>query len=125
MRDRFNLLAMTLTTLCAVSLGTLALTATPASAQCDVPLISQRISTPPNVMILLDSSGSMNGVMYHAEYDQTVTWSGELTWTTNYKVTTAGSYTPNSFLSSAGDDSTTASLVSGLTDAKASIRETT
>lgn len=87
-----------------------------AAAQCDIPLISQRISTPPNVMILLDSSGSMNGVMYHPDYDQAVMWSGPFEWGTTYKVNTSDTYKPSSFLSTAGIDTvaTTAELVSGL-----------
>lgn len=101
--------------LAALALAALLMAPVAAAAQCDIPLISQRISTPPNVMILLDSSGSMNGVMYHPDYDQKTLWSGGFDWDTNYKVSSAGTYTPSDFLSSAGaDTTTTAELVSGL-----------
>lgn len=95
-------------------LASLILAPAVAVAQCDIPLIAQRVSTPPNVMILLDTSGSMNGAMFHADYDQTVIWSGDFQWNTTYKVSAAGAYTPDSFLGDGAPTSPSANLISGL-----------
>lgn len=92
----------------------MALTPGGAAAQCDIPLIAQRVSTPPNVMILLDNSGSMNEAMWHASYDNSVRYSGAFDWDTMYYVGSAGSYSPRSFLGSPATKTIKANLVDGL-----------
>lgn len=76
-----------------------------AHAQCDVPLIAQQVAVAPNVMIVFDNSGSMNEVMYHEDYDQGVTYSGDFTNATVYNVGADMLYTRNGV---------TAQLVAGL-----------
>lgn len=109
MRIRLNLL----TAACVTALVAVALPVA-ATAQCDIPLIAQQVSTPPNVMILLDTSGSMNSVMYHTDYDQSVSWSGAFNRTDDYRVKTADNYSPESFLGGASATTPTAHLVAAL-----------
>ncbi len=64
-------------------------------AQCDVPLIAQQVSVAPNVMILLDNSGSMNEVMYHEAYNPDVVYPGDFTTNAMYYVGGDMVYTTN------------------------------
>jgi type IV pilus assembly protein PilY1 len=78
--------------------------------QCDVPLMVTQGVVPPNVLIILDSSGSMREALTHPDYDPSVAWSGNFTAMTAYSVAVTGSYTPNSF-NSAWPSSPSAPLV--------------
>jgi len=104
---------LTMTVLCVVTLGTLTMGAPAVLAQCDVPLISQQNSGAPNVMILLDSSGSMNTPIYHSDYTRTTQWSGAFDWDDDYKISSAGSYVPDDIIGN-GDNTLSAELIAGL-----------
>ena len=50
---------------------------------CEVPpFVSQTL--PPNVMLILDNSGSMNHAIYHSSYEPTTTYSGDYSTDTTY-----------------------------------------
>ncbi len=68
-----------------------------AHAACDVPLSIVRTVGEAKVLIILDSSGSMNEPMYHDDYDDQVTYSGKFNPTDEYYVSSDGNYTPKSF----------------------------
>lgn len=70
---------------------------TVALGQCDVPLIAQTASVPPNVMILMDSSGSMNTIMWHEEFDNSIAWTGNFNRWTEYAVGADSLFAPSSF----------------------------
>lgn len=101
----------------ATTLGLLLLAAGAASSAhaqaCDIPMLSQRVSVPPNVMIVMDNSGSMNEAMFHADYDPSVTWSGNFAQNTVYYVGSSGNKTPRSF-NSTWPSTPSAYLVRGL-----------
>ncbi len=80
-----------------------------AMAQCDVPLEVQQGSVPPNVLIVLDTSGSMNTIITHEDYDYKITWSGPFDSNDKYRVSSAGLKSPSSF-NSTWDTSPTAPL---------------
>lgn len=93
---------------------TTALATSSAHAQaCDVPMLSQRVSVPPNVMIVMDNSGSMNEAMFHPDFDQNVVWSGNFNSTKVYYIGSNGYRTPRNF-SSYWPSSPSAYLVEGL-----------
>ena len=71
------------------------------AAECDVPLVAQTVAVPPNVMILMDSSGSMRESMRHPDYVHQ-NWSGDFTGGL-WGVSTTGEYTPKDFDSSFTD----------------------
>ncbi len=92
----------------------LAMSAGVAWAQtCEIPLISQQVAVPPNVMILLDNSGSMNHVMWHEAYEDTITYPGPFERNKTYFVSSDGMRGPNSF-DSDQPSSPKAMFVSGL-----------
>lgn len=68
-----------------------------AHAQCDVPLEVQQGSVAPNVLIIMDSSGSMNHIIEHGDYDASVAWSGPFARNTTYNVDGPAMRTPQSF----------------------------
>jgi type IV pilus assembly protein PilY1 len=75
------------TQLCvAVTMLVVAIGATPAGATpaCDTPLIVQQGVVPPNVLLILDSSGSMNHHIYHEDYVEATAWSGPFGRFTTY-----------------------------------------
>ncbi len=67
------------------------------NGQCKVPLFLQQNGAKANVLFILDSSGSMTSVIYHDDYDGTVTYSGRFKSTTVYGVSSARYYTPQDF----------------------------
>ncbi len=66
---------------------------------CDVPLPIIRTVGEAKVLIVFDTSGSMNEPVYHDNYDDTVAWTGNFNSAINsyYYVTSAGNKTPRSF----------------------------
>ncbi len=74
----------------------LAPTATVA-VECQTPLFVQTGAVDANVMILFDSSGSMNAAIYHEGFDPNVTYSGRFTTSRTYYISSDGSYRPRSF----------------------------
>jgi type IV pilus assembly protein PilY1 len=64
---------------------------------CDYPLFIKQGSVDANVMILFDSSGSMNEAIMHDDYDPTRRYSGNFSRTNDYNITTSGLYSPLSF----------------------------
>lgn len=76
-----------------------ALLIVPAEAQtgCEVPLFVQQGTIDANVVILFDNSGSMCEAVYHPDFDNSITWSGNFTATQLYQVGTSGLKTPRSF----------------------------
>jgi type IV pilus assembly protein PilY1 len=80
--------------------ASLAVSAPLALAQCQVPLIVGSVTTTPNVLILLDTSGSMNDAIMHDAYDPSVSYSGNFTGTSDYNVSSDGYYAPSHFNSS-------------------------
>lgn len=53
--------------------------------------------TRPRVMLVADTSAAMDEAVYHADYDATVSWSGDFTGAAHYLVRSSGSKTPRSF----------------------------
>ena len=68
-----------------------------ATESCDVPLMVTQGAVAPNVLIILDSSGSMAEAIYHPEYDPSVSWSGNFAALTGYSVAATGNFTPRSW----------------------------
>ena len=68
-----------------------------ALAQCEIPLIIGSGGSTANVLIIMDSSGSMNEIVYHTAYNPATSWSGNFTRTATYNIPTDGNYTPRSF----------------------------
>lgn len=66
---------------------------------CEVPLPIIRTVGEAKVLIILDTSGSMNEPVYHDNYDDTVAWTGNFNSAINnyYYVTSDGNKTPRSF----------------------------
>lgn len=75
----------------------LAVRAPLASAQCEVPLIVGGTGSIANCLIIMDSSGSMNEIVFHDSFNPTVTYSGNFTKLTEYQITTDGNKTPRDF----------------------------
>jgi type IV pilus assembly protein PilY1 len=71
-----------------------------AVASCDVPLPIVRTVGEGKVLIILDTSDSMNEVIYHDAYDDKVTYSGNFSSGTTYYVSSDGNRTPHDFKSS-------------------------
>ncbi len=91
----------------------LLLLATGARSQCDIPLVSQQVSTPPNVMIAMDSSGSMTEPMLHPDFDSSTAWSGRFGLTSTYAVGATDLYAPDQFFTD-GETSPKVRLATGL-----------
>jgi len=69
-----------------------------ANAQtCDVPLVIQRTAGQASVLIIIDTSGSMNEVVYHSAYNPATTYSGRFRTDDTYNVRTDGTYRPRDF----------------------------
>lgn len=68
-----------------------------AAAQCDIPLIVGSVGTTANVLLLLDSSGSMNEVVFHDSFNPGTTYSGNFTSTSIYNINSDAYYSPRSF----------------------------
>ncbi|MDH3198977.1 MAG: hypothetical protein OEO21_12140, partial [Candidatus Krumholzibacteria bacterium] len=106
---RKTTIAITSAALLACVLGA-SLTTTSFAQGCAYPLFIQLGAVDANVLILFDSSGSMNTAIYHPDYDPSVTYSGGLNSGSDYSVGSDGSYSAASFR--AGEPSTpTAPLV--------------
>ncbi len=72
--------------------------ASPSSAQtCDYPLIVQSGNVAPNILWILDNSGSMNEVILHEEYDWETDYSGSFESTWIYWVGAEGDYDAQDF----------------------------
>ncbi|HET6463948.1 MAG TPA: vWA domain-containing protein, partial [Candidatus Krumholzibacteria bacterium] len=82
-----------------------------AAATCNYPLFSTTAAVDANVVILFDTSGSMNEAICSDDYDPNITYTGGLTSTQTYTVSSNGTYSPKSFKSSL-PKTPTASLVS-------------
>jgi type IV pilus assembly protein PilY1 len=80
---------------------------------CDVPIIVQQGNVPPNVLIIMDDSGSMNEAMLHAAFNPAVVYSGAFTSDQTYYISTTGLYKPKSFKST-WPNLPTATLVAGV-----------
>jgi type IV pilus assembly protein PilY1 len=68
-----------------------------ALAQCYPPLEVSHAGGVAKVLIIMDSSGSMNEPLRHAAYDDGVTYTGNFTSTSTYNVSSDANYTPRSF----------------------------
>jgi type IV pilus assembly protein PilY1 len=66
---------------------------------CNYPLFVQAGSVDANVVILFDTSGSMNEAICHDAYNPNITYSGGLTSTNTYTVNSSGTYSARSFRS--------------------------
>lgn len=64
---------------------------------CDFPLPIQRTMANGNVLFVLDSSGSMNEILYHLDFDPTVVYAGPFELTTLYGVKQDGFFAPSDF----------------------------
>jgi len=71
-----------------------------ARAQCNMPLVISQSSGTAKVLIILDSSGSMNEAIMSPSYNRTTTYSGRFTSGNDYSISSDGNYTPRSFNSS-------------------------
>jgi type IV pilus assembly protein PilY1 len=106
---RKTTIAITGVALLACVLGA-SLAPTARAQGCEYPLFIQLGAVDANVLILFDSSGSMDTPIYHPDYDQSVTYSGGLNSGSNYSVGSDGYYSAADFRS--GEPSTpTAPLV--------------
>lgn len=66
-----------------------------ATEFCQVPLSIQKGAVNANIMILFDTSGSMNEVVEHANYLPDVEYTGDYVSTSTYVVVTSGDYVTN------------------------------
>ena len=63
-----------------------------ARAACEIPLVIHRTAGEANVLIILDSSGSMNEAMTHDSYNMSTNYSGNFTGSQTYTVANDGTY---------------------------------
>lgn len=78
----------------------LSLAISTAHAQtCEYPLPIMKSVANGNVLFILDSSGSMNEIVYHDDYDPNTVYSGSLNSTTTYYVKQDGIFYPDKFQS--------------------------
>jgi type IV pilus assembly protein PilY1 len=70
---------------------------TQAQGSCETPLFLQQNSVDANVLLIFDSSGSMNDAMYHDAFNPQVTYSGSFDPATRYTVSYPGNYRPSDF----------------------------
>lgn len=68
-----------------------------AIAQCYPPLEVSHAGGVAKVLIILDSSGSMNEPLTHAAYDPGVTYTGNFSSSSTYNIPSDANYTPKSF----------------------------
>lgn len=68
-----------------------------ALATCDVPLVISHGGGEANVMILFDTSLSMNEIVYSTAYNPATTYTGKFSSSSTYSVATDGYYSPRSF----------------------------
>jgi type IV pilus assembly protein PilY1 len=68
-----------------------------ARAVCETPLVARQVVASANVLILFDSSGSMNEAVYHDAYDPGITYTGDFDPTRTYDVASDGNRTPRNF----------------------------
>ncbi len=71
--------------------------ASAAHAACDVPLVVTQSSGTAKILIIFDSSGSMNEAITAAAFNAGVTYTGNFNRTGRYNVSTDGNYTPRAF----------------------------
>lgn len=69
-------------------------------AVCELPLVIGTASGNANVLIILDTSQSMNEIMMHSAYNPSTNYSGNFDRGTVYSVSSDGNRTPRSFKSS-------------------------
>lgn len=67
------------------------------AAACDIPLTIRRTIGQANVLIIFDSSGSMNEAMWHASYNPAVAYSGRFNRSNTYSVSTDKLYRQRDF----------------------------
>lgn len=67
------------------------------SAQCEVPLIVGGTGSTANCLIIVDSSGSMNEIVFHDAYNPAGVYNGNFTKTTEYVINSDANRTPMSF----------------------------
>jgi len=72
---------------------------TPSAATCEVPLALGNMAADANVLILFDTSGSMNEALQHPAYNKNTRYSGNFDRNQVYSIDVSGSYTPRSFRS--------------------------
>jgi type IV pilus assembly protein PilY1 len=83
----------------------LVLAGQPASAEtCDFPLPIQRTMANGNVLFVLDSSGSMNEILHHLDYNINITYDGPFQAATLYGVKQDGFYGPSDFNRNLADE---------------------
>ncbi len=70
-----------------------------AAQTCDIPLVVRRTAGEANVLIIFDTSGSMNEAMWHSAYDPTVNYSGRFDPDETYNISTDGNYRQRDFRS--------------------------
>ncbi len=70
------------------------------AAACDIPLFIRRTISTANVLIIFDSSGSMNEAMWHAAYNPAVAYAGRFNRSNTYNVSSDGLRSQRSFNSS-------------------------
>ena len=93
MQSKLRVLGLVVAALVASAIPTTVM----AAPACDVPLPIVRTVGEAKVLIILDSSGSMNEPMYHDDYDDQVTYSGKFDPADEYYVSSDGNYTPKDF----------------------------
>jgi type IV pilus assembly protein PilY1 len=70
------------------------------AAACDIPLFIRRTISSAKVLIIFDTSASMNEAMWHSAYNPSVAYSGNFTRTNTYSVSSDGFRSRRSFNSS-------------------------
>lgn len=68
-----------------------------ASAQCEIPLIVGGTGNTANALIIMDSSGSMNEIVFHESFNEATTYSGNFATLTEYQINSDANRTPRSF----------------------------
>ena len=74
-----------------------AVLAGPSRAACDAPLVVSHSGGTARVLIVLDTSGSMNDAVESDSYDRGVTYTGSFNSSRSYDVSNDGTYSPRSF----------------------------
>jgi type IV pilus assembly protein PilY1 len=88
----------------------IAMSSVAAAQTCEVPLVIQRSAGQASVLIILDTSGSMNEPVYHSAYNPATSYSGRFDRDQDYDIVTDGTYSQRNF-DSAWPSTPTAYLV--------------
>ena len=78
----------------------LAMSSVAAAQTCDVPLVIQRSAGQASVLIIFDTSGSMNEPVYHSAYNPSTSYSGRFDRGRDYSIGSDGTYSQRDFDSS-------------------------